>query len=170
MARLDRDVAAGAKSEKVMDRMRRGEIDVLVGTQMVTKGHDLPNVTLVGVLNADAALSMPDFRAAERSFHLLVQVAGRAGRAERPGRVLIQTRQPGHAAIRFAQQHDVRGFIQAELELRRELRTRRFRGSRWFASTPSTKRSLERSPSGSLESRCAPRSLPCKSWGPRRRR
>jgi primosomal protein N' (replication factor Y) len=121
IARLDRDVAAGVKSEKVMDRMRRGEVDILVGTQMVTKGHDLPNVTLVGVLNADAALSMPDFRAAERSFHLLVQVAGRAGRAERPGRVLIQTRQPGHPAIRFAQQHDVRGFIQAELELRREL-------------------------------------------------
>lgn len=122
VARLDRDVAAGAKSEKIMDRMRRGEIDILVGTQMVTKGHDLPNVTLVGVLNADAALSMPDFRAAERSFHLLVQVAGRAGRADRPGRVLIQTRQPGHPAIRFAQQHDVRGFIQAELEQRRELR------------------------------------------------
>ena len=121
IARLDRDVAAGAKSEKVLERVRRGDVDILVGTQMVTKGHDLPNVTLVGVLNADAALSMPDFRAAERSFHLLVQVAGRAGRAELPGRVLIQTRQPEHPAIVFAQQHDVRGFIRAELKAREEL-------------------------------------------------
>jgi primosomal protein N' (replication factor Y) (superfamily II helicase) len=121
VARLDRDVAAGAKSAKILERMRRQEIDVLVGTQMVTKGHDLPNVTLVGVLNADAALSMPDFRAAERCFHLLVQVAGRAGRGETPGRVFIQTRQPDHPAVRFAQQHDVAGFIEAELIAREEL-------------------------------------------------
>ncbi len=121
VARLDRDVAAGAKSARVLDRMRRGEVDILVGTQMVTKGHDLPNVTLVGVLNADAALSMPDFRAAERSFHLLVQVAGRAGRGEQPGRVLIQSRQPDHPAIRYARLHDVAGFIEAELLLREEL-------------------------------------------------
>lgn len=121
IARLDRDVAAGAKSEKVLSRMRDGEIDVLVGTQMVTKGHDLPNVTLVGVLNADAALSMPDFRAAERSFHLLVQVAGRAGRAEVPGKVLIQTRSPDHPAVAFAASHDVSGFIEQEMLLREEL-------------------------------------------------
>jgi primosomal protein N' (replication factor Y) len=121
IARLDRDVAAGIKSEKVLSRMRDGEVDILVGTQMVTKGHDLPNVTLVGVLNADAALSMPDFRAAERSFHLLVQVAGRAGRAERRGRVLIQTRSPEHPAIAFAATHDVAGFVDHEMELRREL-------------------------------------------------
>ncbi|HEV8248262.1 MAG TPA: primosomal protein N' [Polyangiaceae bacterium] len=121
IARLDRDVAAGAKSAKILERMRRGEIDILVGTQMVTKGHDLPNVTLVGVLNADAALSMPDFRAAERSFHLLVQVAGRAGRGAIAGRVLIQTRQPEHPAIRFAELHDVHGFVEAELIARREL-------------------------------------------------
>jgi primosomal protein N' (replication factor Y) len=101
--------------------MRRGEIDVLVGTQMVTKGHDLPKVTLVGVINADAALSLPDFRAAERGFSLLVQVAGRAGRAERPGRVLVQTRKPEHAAIRFAQRHDVEGFLEVELADRREV-------------------------------------------------
>jgi primosomal protein N' (replication factor Y) (superfamily II helicase) len=121
VGRLDRDVAAGAKSEKVIARMRRREIDVLVGTQMVTKGHDLPEVTLVGVVNADAALSMPDFRAAERGFQLLVQVAGRAGRHEKKGKVLIQTRSPKHAAIRFAKQHDVHGFLAHELNDRREV-------------------------------------------------
>jgi primosomal protein N' (replication factor Y) len=121
VARLDRDVAAGIKSEKVLARMREGQIDILVGTQLVTKGHDLPNVTLVGVLNADAALSMPDFRAAERSFHLLVQVAGRAGRGEHEGRVLIQTRSPDHPAIAFAAAHDVRGFVEQEMVLREEL-------------------------------------------------
>jgi primosomal protein N' (replication factor Y) (superfamily II helicase) len=121
IARLDRDVAAGIKSEKVLTRMREGEIDILVGTQMVTKGHDLPNVTLVGVLNADAALSMPDFRAAERSFHLLVQVAGRAGRGDVKGKVLIQTRTPDHPAIAFAASHDVTGFVEQEMVLRQEL-------------------------------------------------
>jgi primosomal protein N' (replication factor Y) len=88
---------------------------------MVTKGHDLPGVTLVGVLNADAALSLPDFRAAERTFHLLVQVAGRAGRADAPGRVLIQTRSPQHPAVVAAQTHDVRGFIEHELKVREEV-------------------------------------------------
>lgn len=121
VARLDRDVAAGLASERILSAMRRGEIDILVGTQMVTKGHDLPEVTLVGVLNADTALSLPDFRAAERTFQLLVQVAGRAGRAERPGRVLIQTRCPDHPAIRAAVQHDVAGFLEHELRLREEL-------------------------------------------------
>lgn len=122
IARLDRDVAAGAKSERVLARMRRGEIDILVGTQMVTKGHDLPSVTLVGVLNADAALSLPDFRAAERCFHLLVQVAGRAGRGDKPGEVLIQTRQPEHPAVALAAEHDVAGFTEREMQERRELR------------------------------------------------
>lgn len=121
VARLDRDVATGTQVAKVLDAVRRGEIDVLVGTQMVTKGHDLPRVTLVGVVNADAALSLPDFRAAERGFQLLVQVAGRAGRAERPGRVLVQTRKPEHAALRFAAKHDVEGFLEVELEDRREV-------------------------------------------------
>jgi primosomal protein N' (replication factor Y) (superfamily II helicase) len=121
IARLDRDVAAGIKSEKVLKRMRDGEVDILVGTQMVTKGHDLPNVTLVGVLNADAALSMPDFRAAERSFQLLVQVAGRAGRGDVAGKVLIQTRTPDHPAVAFAASHDVSGFVEQEMVLREEL-------------------------------------------------
>lgn len=120
VARLDRDVAGGLKSEHVLAGMRRGEIDILVGTQMVTKGHDLPQVTLVGVLNVDSALSLPDFRAAERTFHLLVQVAGRAGRADRPGRVLIQTRSPEHPAIALAVTHDVATFVAKEMDNREE--------------------------------------------------
>jgi primosomal protein N' (replication factor Y) len=122
VARLDRDAAPGAKSELVLRRMRDGEIDILVGTQMVTKGHDLPSVTLVAIVNADAALSLPDFQANERSFHLLVQVAGRAGRADRPGKVLIQTRIPDHPAIQMAARHDVVSFVERELGERRSLR------------------------------------------------
>jgi len=120
VARLDRDVAGGLRSEQILARMRRGEIDILVGTQMVTKGHDLPEVTLVGVLNVDSALSLPDFRAAERTFQQLVQVAGRAGRADRPGRVLIQTRCPEHPSIIAALRHDVAGFVAQELIDREE--------------------------------------------------
>lgn len=121
IARLDRDVAAGSKSERVLERMRRREIDVLIGTQMVTKGHDLQSVTLVGVLNADAALSMPDFRASERTFQLLVQVAGRAGRGDAAGTVMIQTWQPEHPAVQLSANHDVDGFIEQELRDRAEL-------------------------------------------------
>jgi primosomal protein N' (replication factor Y) len=120
IGRLDRDVAPGVKSERVLDRMRNRELDVLVGTQMVTKGHDLPDVALVGVLNADAALSLPDYQAAERTFQLLVQVAGRAGRGDTPGKVLIQTRNPTHPAIQYALQHDVESFARAELFERRD--------------------------------------------------
>jgi len=121
IARLDRDVASGKGIEKVLDRVRAGEVDFLVGTQMVTKGHDLPKVTLVGVINADAALSIPDFRAGERAFQLLVQVAGRAGRGDLPGRVLVQTYDPDHPSIVFAASHDVDGFLERELAGRKEL-------------------------------------------------
>jgi primosomal protein N' (replication factor Y) (superfamily II helicase) len=121
VARLDRDVASGKKVEGVLARVRRREVDILVGTQMVTKGHDLPNVTLVGVINADAALSMPDFRASERAFQLLVQVAGRAGRGDVPGRVIVQTWDPEHPAIALAARHDVDAFLERELVDRREL-------------------------------------------------
>ncbi|MCU0691721.1 MAG: primosomal protein N' [Polyangiaceae bacterium] len=120
VARLDRDVAPGTRSEAVIERMRRREADILVGTQLVTKGHDLPDVTLVGVINADAALSLPDFRAAERTFQLLVQVAGRAGRAEQAGKVVVQTRLPDHPVLRFALHHDVDGFVEHELSNRQE--------------------------------------------------
>jgi primosomal protein N' (replication factor Y) len=121
VARLDRDVATGRSVDKVLAKMRAREVDILVGTQMVTKGHDLPFVTLVGVINADAALSLPDFRAAERAFHLLVQVAGRAGRGDTPGRVLVQTYAPEHPAITHAMKHDVNSFLEHELRDRREL-------------------------------------------------
>ena len=121
IARLDRDVASGKSVEKVLNRMRAREIDILVGTQMVTKGHDLPFVTLVGVINADAALSIPDFRASERAFQLMVQVAGRAGRGDVPGRVLVQTYNPEHSALLFACRHDVDGFLAHELKDRQEL-------------------------------------------------
>ena len=120
VARLDRDVAEGLKSEAILDRMRQGEVDILVGTQMVTKGHDLPDVALVGVLNADAALSFPDFQASERTFQLLVQVAGRAGRGDTKGRVIVQTRNPEHPTIQYALNHDVEGFVQHELKERRD--------------------------------------------------
>ncbi len=118
--RLDRDVAAGDKSEAILAKMRSRQADILVGTQMVTKGHDLPAVTVVGVVNADSALSLPDFRAAERTFQLMVQVAGRAGRAERPGKVLVQTRLPEHASLQYALSHDVAGFVQQELANRKD--------------------------------------------------
>jgi primosomal protein N' (replication factor Y) len=121
VARLDRDVASGKNVEPVLARMRARQIDILVGTQMVTKGHDLPNVTLVGVINADAALSMPDFRAAERTFQLLVQVAGRAGRGDAPGRVIVQTWDPDHPAVSLAARHDVDAFLAREMVARREL-------------------------------------------------
>ncbi|MBI2396023.1 MAG: primosomal protein N' [Deltaproteobacteria bacterium] len=121
IARLDRDVASGREVEGILRRMRGREIDLLVGTQMVTKGHDLPHVTLVGVINADGAISMPDFRAGERTFQLLVQVAGRAGRGDAKGTVLIQTRSPEHPAIACAARHDVDAFLERELLDREEL-------------------------------------------------
>ncbi len=121
LGRLDRDVASGRDVEAILKRMRNREIDLLVGTQMVTKGHDLPHVTLVGVINADGAISMPDFRAGERTFQLLVQVAGRAGRGDVKGSVLIQTRSPEHPAIACAARHDVDAFLARELIDREEL-------------------------------------------------
>ncbi|MDQ3037185.1 MAG: primosomal protein N' [Myxococcota bacterium] len=121
IARLDRDTATGSRIEDVLDRVRRREVDILVGTQMVTKGHDLPGVTLVGVILADQSLAFPDFRAAERTFQLLTQVAGRAGRGDRPGHVIVQTYQPQHPAILAARKHDFVRFAVRELEERREL-------------------------------------------------
>jgi primosomal protein N' (replication factor Y) len=121
VARLDRDTASGEGVEQVLEKVRSGEIDVLVGTQMVTKGHDIENVTLVGVLLADQSLAFPDFRGSERTFQLMAQVAGRAGRGARPGRVMVQTYQPEHHAIAAAAQHDYEAFYNTELEQRREL-------------------------------------------------
>jgi len=121
VARLDRDVASGAKIEAVLSRVARREVDILVGTQMVTKGHDFPGVTLVGVLCADTGLNVPDFRASERTFQLLAQVAGRAGRGERPGRVIVQTYRPGAPAVTCAAAHDYESFFAAESAARAEL-------------------------------------------------
>jgi primosomal protein N' (replication factor Y) (superfamily II helicase) len=121
VARLDRDVASGRGAEAILDGLGRGDIDILVGTQMVTKGHDFPRVTLVGVLLADVGLHMPDFRAAERSFQLLTQVAGRAGRSALGGRAIVQTYSPDHPAIAAASAHDFEGFAALELKARAEL-------------------------------------------------
>jgi primosomal protein N' (replication factor Y) len=121
VARLDRDVASGAKIEPVLGRVARREIDILVGTQMVTKGHDFPGVTLVGVLCADTGLNLPDFRASERTFQLLAQVAGRAGRGDRPGRVIVQTYRPQAHAVTAAAAHDYGLFFGVESQTRAEL-------------------------------------------------
>ena len=120
VARLDRDVANGRTVEEVLGRLRRREVDLLVGTQMVTKGHDIPGVTLVGVILADHSLAFPDFRASERTFQLLAQVAGRAGRGEREGRVFFQTFNPDAVPIQAAARHDYEAFFRAESAARRE--------------------------------------------------
>lgn len=120
--RMDADTTRSRSSHRrILDRFRDGDVDVLVGTQMVAKGHDFPKVTLVGVLHGDAALHLPDLRASERTFQLVAQVAGRAGRADRPGRVLVQTWHPEHHAIQRAAEHDFAGFVERELPLRQGL-------------------------------------------------
>lgn len=106
---------------ELLTAFRAGEVDILVGTQMIAKGHDFPNVTVVGIIDADTALNFPDFRAAERTFQLICQVAGRAGRSERGGHVVIQTHNPNHYAVRYASVYDFDGFAEKELEARREL-------------------------------------------------
>ncbi len=107
--------------ERTLDAFGRGDVDVLVGTQMIAKGLDFPRVTLVGIINADGALHLPDFRAAERTFQLISQVAGRAGRGELAGRIIVQTTVPEHPAVVRAASHDFTGFAEAEDELRAEL-------------------------------------------------
>jgi primosomal protein N' (replication factor Y) len=100
---------------KILDRVGRGEVDILLGTQMITKGLDFPNVTLVGVVNADVGLNLPDFRATEKAFQLITQVAGRAGRGPKGGEVLVQTSLPNHYAITCSLAHDFHGFAEREL-------------------------------------------------------
>ncbi len=121
VARLDRDSASEGELRGTLAAFEAGELDVLAGTQLVAKGHDFPRVTFVGVVLADIGLNLPDFRAAERSFQLLVQVAGRAGRGDSPGKVVIQTYHPDHPALRFALRHDQEGFAKGELWRRRAL-------------------------------------------------
>jgi primosomal protein N' (replication factor Y) len=122
VARMDRDTTGKRGShDALIRRWEKGEIDILVGTQMITKGHDVSGVTLVGALLADLSLNVPDFRAAERTFQLLSQVAGRCGRGHEPGTVIVQTYAPDHYTIQHLIEHDYRGFFDAEIEFRRAL-------------------------------------------------
>jgi primosomal protein N' (replication factor Y) (superfamily II helicase) len=120
IGRMDRDTVRGRSDmERLLARLHGGEINLLVGTQMIAKGHDIHGVTLVGVVGADFQLGLPDFRAAERVFQLLTQVSGRAGRGDLPGKVLVQTYHPDHYAIQFAAAHDYPGFVAKEMNYRR---------------------------------------------------
>jgi primosomal protein N' (replication factor Y) len=103
---------------KISSALSEGELDLLVGTQMIAKGHDIHGVTLVGVVGADSAVGLPDFRAAERTFQLLTQVAGRAGRGQSPGKVVLQTYFQDHYAVQYAARHDFAGFYEKELRFR----------------------------------------------------
>jgi len=116
IARMDVDTTSGKWAHtEILDRVGAGEVDILLGTQMIAKGLDFPNVTLVGVIDADVGINLPDFRASERCFQLLSQVAGRAGRGPKGGEVLIQTRAPSHHAVRCAVTHDYHAFVKEEL-------------------------------------------------------
>jgi primosomal protein N' (replication factor Y) (superfamily II helicase) len=119
IARLDRDTVKGHEDfERTLNALSEGDLDLLVGTQMIAKGHDIHGVTLVGVVGADSALGLPDFRAAERTFQLLTQVAGRAGRGQSPGKVILQTYFQDHYAVQYAARHDFAGFYDKELRFR----------------------------------------------------
>jgi primosomal protein N' (replication factor Y) len=119
---MDSDTTArkGAQ-EKILSALEKKEIDILIGTQMITKGHDFPFITLVGVISADTSLNIPDFRASERTFQMLTQVAGRGGRGDAPGRVIIQTFNPEHYALKHAQNHDYKSFYAEEIGFRQSL-------------------------------------------------
>jgi primosomal protein N' (replication factor Y) (superfamily II helicase) len=119
IARLDRDSVRGHEDfERTLNALNEGELDLLVGTQMIAKGHDIHGVTLVGVVGADSALGLPDFRGAERTLQLLTQVAGRAGRGQSPGKVILQTYFQDHYAVQYAAHHDFSGFYEKELRFR----------------------------------------------------
>jgi primosomal protein N' (replication factor Y) len=119
LARMDADTTSTKWSHRrLLDAFARREVDLLFGTQMISKGLDFPHVTLVGVVDADTGLHLPDFRAAERTFQLIAQVAGRAGRGPLGGEVVVQTRHPEHYALRAAAAHDYEGFAARELDVR----------------------------------------------------
>jgi primosomal protein N' (replication factor Y) len=119
---MDRDTTTRKHAhQRILKDVESGAIDILVGTQMIVKGHDFPNVTFVGVISADTSLHFPDFRSSERTFQLLTQVAGRAGRGESAGEVVIQTFNPDHYSILRAKDHDFIGFFEEEVQFRRAL-------------------------------------------------
>jgi primosomal protein N' (replication factor Y) len=120
---MDRDTTTRRGTyQRIVRDMESGEIDILIGTQMIVKGHDFPNITLVGIICADTVLNLPDFRASERTFQLLTQAAGRAGRGDQPGRVIIQTYAPDHYSIEKAKSHDFLAFFEKEISHREELK------------------------------------------------
>jgi primosomal protein N' (replication factor Y) len=122
MKRMDSDSVKGRDAyEKLLQGVDRREVDILLGTQMVAKGHDFPAVTLVGVVDADVGLNLPDFRSAEKTFQLITQAAGRAGRGEIAGEVIIQTMNPNHYAVRHSRTHDYAGFYDEEIAYRAQL-------------------------------------------------
>ncbi|HBA87384.1 MAG TPA: primosomal protein N' [Geobacter sp.] len=122
VSRMDRDTTKGKGGHaRVLKELEDGSVDILIGTQMIAKGHDFPGVTLVGVLSADASLNLPDFRSAERTFQLVTQVMGRAGRGDKPGRVLVQTLAPEHYALTYAVAHDYEGFYREEIAFREDV-------------------------------------------------
>ena len=122
VARMDSDTMTNAESyRKILDTFRAGRIDILIGTQMIAKGLDFPRVTLVGIIQADIGLNVPDFRSAERTFALITQVAGRAGRGDVPGRVVVQTYTPDNYALEAAQKHDFQSFYEQEMPSREAL-------------------------------------------------
>lgn len=121
IARMDTDTTSRKGShEQIYNAFARHEVDILVGTQMVAKGLDIPNVTLVGIISSDTALHLPDFRAAERTFQLITQVSGRAGRGTRPGKVILQTYNPSHYSIKTAAKQDYPSFYEKEIQFREE--------------------------------------------------
>jgi primosomal protein N' (replication factor Y) len=122
LGRMDRDSTRKKLAHyRIVKEMETGKLDLLLGTQMVAKGHDLPDVTVSAIISADVALNMPDFRSAERAFQLFTQLAGRAGRGDHPGKVLIQTFEPDHYVFHYVKRHDYRGFFEREVLLRRDL-------------------------------------------------
>jgi primosomal protein N' (replication factor Y) len=144
VALLDRDTARRREGlHETLGAFASGKVQVLLGTQLVAKGHHFPNVTLTGVISADAMLGLPDFRSAERTFQLLTQVAGRAGRGSKRGHVIIQTYYPEHPAVRHAMNHDVTAFLQEEQVFRRAFSyppSVRMAVVRWESSHPSAAR------------------------------
>jgi len=143
--RMDMDTTSKKDShQNILDAFKKGDYDFLLGTQMIAKGLDFPNVTLVGVVTADTSLNLPDYRNAEKTFQLITQVAGRTGRGLKGGEVIVQSYQPGHYAIEFASRHDYQGFYEKEIEVRRALNFPPFTHMVRILLTGSNKESIEK--------------------------